>query len=115
VELLLSCKEYTDGQAAMANILYKQSFGAVAKNLSRVISRTQKRHLSLHEYQAQEVLVSHGVNVPQGRLATTVEEVGAAVDALGGNAVLKSQILAGGRGKGSFSNGLDSGVHIVSR
>jgi succinyl-CoA synthetase beta subunit len=99
----------------MSNVLYKQPFGAVAKTLFRVTTRSQKRCLSLHEYQAQEVLANHRIKVPQGRLATTVEEVGAAVDALGGNAVLKSQILAGGRGKGSFSSGTNSGVHIVWR
>lgn len=33
--------------------------------------------------------------------------------AAGGSAVLKAQILAGGRGKGAFNNGLEGGVHKV--
>ena len=28
-------------------------------------------------------------------------------------AVIKAQVLAGGRGKGNFSNGLQGGVHVV--
>lgn len=29
--------------------------------------------------------------------------------------VIKAQVLAGGRGKGKFDNGLQGGVHVVSR
>lgn len=74
-----------------------------------------KRHLSLHEHQAQSLLSKHGVRVPRGNVGTSVEQVASHVESLGGNAVLKSQILAGGRGRGSFDSGLRSGVHIVSR
>ena len=34
--------------------------------------------------------------------------------ALGGEAVVKAQVLAGGRGKGHFDNGFQGGVHLVS-
>ncbi|KIW50146.1 hypothetical protein PV05_11762 [Exophiala xenobiotica] len=98
----------------MFKTLRKRPAATALQNISGVVSTSSKRHLSLHEHQAQGLLGEYGIDVPRGRAATSVEEVGAAVTALGGNAVLKSQILAGGRGKGSFDNGLKSGVHIVS-
>ncbi|KAK5209496.1 hypothetical protein LTR41_005032 [Exophiala xenobiotica] len=98
----------------MFKTLNKTPAAAVLQHISGVLSTSSKRHLSLHEHQAQGLLAEYGINVPNGRAAISVEDVGAAVTAFGGNAVLKSQILAGGRGKGSFDNGLKSGVHIVS-
>lgn len=56
-----------------------------------------------------------GVNVPFGIAATTVDEAVAAAKAIGDDqVVIKSQILAGGRGLGSFTNGLQGGVHIIN-
>ncbi|TVR87434.1 MAG: ADP-forming succinate--CoA ligase subunit beta [Trueperaceae bacterium] len=75
--------------------------------------------MKIHEYQAKELLGARGVSVPQGRLATTVEEAVAAVRPLveaTGNAVVvvKSQIHAGGRGKGRFLEHPDlGGVNVV--
>eukprot|EP00339_Tiarina_fusa_P018316 CAMPEP_0117014172 /NCGR_PEP_ID=MMETSP0472-20121206/11548_1 /TAXON_ID=693140 ORGANISM="Tiarina fusus, Strain LIS" /NCGR_SAMPLE_ID=MMETSP0472 /ASSEMBLY_ACC=CAM_ASM_000603 /LENGTH=379 /DNA_ID=CAMNT_0004717667 /DNA_START=228 /DNA_END=1367 /DNA_ORIENTATION=- len=55
-----------------------------------------------------------GVNVPLGFPATTVEEAVAAAKSIGDDqVVIKSQILAGGRGLGKFTNGLEGGVHII--
>jgi succinyl-CoA synthetase beta subunit len=99
----------------MFNYLTKRPARSTLQVVSGVITSSARRHLSLHEHQAQSLLAEYGVNVPVGHVTTSVEEVGAAVSALGGDAVLKSQILAGGRGKGSFENGLKSGVHVVSR
>ena len=57
--------------------------------------------MKIHEYQAKVLFKEHGIPVPRGILCTTVEEVGAAYDELGGEvAVVKAQIHAGGRGKG---------------
>lgn len=78
------------------------------------IARRQKRCLSLHEYQAQDLLAQYDAPVPRGRLATTSTEVARYIDDFGGRGVIKSQILAGGRGKGSFGNGFKGGVHVVS-
>lgn len=36
------------------------------------------------------------------------------IDKLGGQGVIESQILAGGRGKGRFGNGFKGGVRVVS-
>ncbi len=75
--------------------------------------------MKIHEYQAKELLGARGVSVPQGRLANTVEEAVAAVKPLiqaTGNAVVvvKSQIHAGGRGKGRFLEHPDlGGVNVV--
>lgn len=69
----------------------------------------------MHEHQAQGILKEYGIKVPSGTVATTKDEVSRAVSTLGGGgAVLKSQILAGGRGKGTFDNGFKSGVHVVT-
>ncbi len=60
--------------------------------------------MKIHEYQAKEILRRYGVPVPDGEMATTVEEADTAAKALfsKGNlaVVVKAQIHAGGRGKG---------------
>ncbi len=55
--------------------------------------------MNIHEYQAKAVLAQYGVTVPKGKVAFTVEEAVAAARELGGQAVVKAQIHAGGRGK----------------
>lgn len=52
--------------------------------------------------------------MPRGWLATTATEVANRIDEFGGHGVIKSQILAGGRGKGMFGNGFKGGVRVVS-
>jgi succinyl-CoA synthetase beta subunit len=56
--------------------------------------------LKIHEYQAKTILRSFGVDVPNGRLATTAREAKSIAAELGGTVVVKAQIHAGGRGKG---------------
>ena len=63
------------------------------------ISFVQRRCLSLHEYQAQNLLAAYQIPVPRGWLTTTATEVANRIDEFGGHGVIKSQILAGGRGK----------------
>jgi len=76
--------------------------------------------MKIHEYQAKELFKRSGIAVPSGRVATTVEAAVAAVAPLvkeSGNAVvvLKSQIHAGGRGKGRFVEHPDlGGVNVVT-
>ncbi|CAF9915539.1 hypothetical protein IMSHALPRED_002635 [Imshaugia aleurites] len=83
------------------------------KSLNK-ISFAQRRCLSIHEYQAQHLLAQYEVPVPRGSLATTAAEAANLIDDFGGQGVIKSQILAGGRGKGSFGNGFKGGVRVVS-
>ncbi|KAK9828652.1 hypothetical protein WJX72_001349 [[Myrmecia] bisecta] len=77
----------------------------------------QLRFLNIHEYQGAQVMSKHGVNVPPGIPVFKVEDVLPAAKKMAspkdGEVVLKSQILAGGRGLGKFTNGLQGGVHIV--
>ena len=59
--------------------------------------------MNIHEYQAKELLAKFGVAVPKGIAALTVEEAIASAKQLPGPLyVVKSQIHAGGRGKGKF-------------
>ena len=59
--------------------------------------------MNIHEYQAKELLAKYGVAVPKGIAAMSVEEAVAAAKELPGPLyVVKSQIHAGGRGKGKF-------------
>jgi len=59
--------------------------------------------MNIHEYQAKELLAKFGVPVPAGHAALTVDEaVFAAAQLPGPLYVVKSQIHAGGRGKGKF-------------
>jgi len=65
--------------------------------------------MNIHEYQAKELLSRYGAPVPRGAMAATVEEAVKAAQALPGPVwVVKAQIHAGGRGKGSFK-GADAG------
>ncbi|MCC7420232.1 MAG: ADP-forming succinate--CoA ligase subunit beta [Planctomycetaceae bacterium] len=59
--------------------------------------------MKIHEYQAKQLFAAAGVAVPKGIVAKTPDEAAAAFTELGGPlAVVKSQIHAGGRGKGRF-------------
>ena len=74
--------------------------------------------MNIHEHQAKAVLKEFGVNVPKGGAAFTVDEAVKAAEALTGSKVfvVKSQIHAGGRGKGRFEGlGPDAkgGVRVV--
>ena len=55
--------------------------------------------MDLYEYQGKELFRRHGIPVSEGRLATSPEEARAAAEGLGGEVVVKAQVLAGGRGK----------------
>lgn len=70
--------------------------------------------MNIHEYQAKELFEKYGVASPNGQVASTAEEAKAAAQSLGGgNLVIKAQVHAGGRGKGTFKNGFQGGVHLI--
>ena len=56
--------------------------------------------MKLHEYQAKEIFARYGIEVPRGIVAGTPEEAGEATREMGGQAVVKAQVHAGGRGQG---------------
>jgi succinyl-CoA synthetase beta subunit len=55
--------------------------------------------MDLLEYQGKQLFARHGVPVPNGAPASTVEQAVAAADELGYPCVVKAQVLIGGRGK----------------
>jgi succinyl-CoA synthetase beta subunit len=55
--------------------------------------------VDLLEYQGKQLFAKHGVAIPEGRPATTVDEAVEAAEALGYPVVIKAQVLIGGRGK----------------
>jgi succinyl-CoA synthetase beta subunit len=55
--------------------------------------------MDLLEYQGKQLFARHGVPVPKGAPASTVEQAVAAADELGYPCVIKAQVLIGGRGK----------------
>jgi succinyl-CoA synthetase beta subunit len=84
--------------------------------------------MNIHEYQAKQLLARHGVAVPLEIPARSLDEVRAAAEKIiaslrseasarqaGGSArvVVKSQIHAGGRGKGTFQTGFQGGVKVA--
>ncbi|MGI9087498.1 MAG: ADP-forming succinate--CoA ligase subunit beta [Chthoniobacterales bacterium] len=70
--------------------------------------------MNIHEYQAKELLQKFGVATPAGKAARTPDEAEAAARELNTtDLVVKAQVHAGGRGKGTFANGFKGGVHLV--
>lgn len=70
--------------------------------------------MNIHEYQAKELFDKFGVPSPKGRAASTPKEALEAAKWLEvKHLVVKAQVHAGGRGKGTFKNGFKGGVHLV--
>ena len=71
--------------------------------------------MNIHEYQAKELFERFGVPSPKGRAAANAKEAHEAAKWLDvGHLVVKAQVHAGGRGKGTFKNGFQGGVHLVA-
>jgi len=72
--------------------------------------------MNIHEYQAKELLRRHGVAVPPGEVCDTADGARKIADTLFAKGerlvVVKSQIHAGGRGKGTFKSGFQGGVKL---
>src|ERR1051326_7552226 len=72
--------------------------------------------MNIHEYQAKQLLAQYGVSVPEGHICDTADAARKiASDLLAKGAtllVVKSQIHAGGRGKGTFKSGFQGGVKL---
>ena len=63
--------------------------------------------MKVHEYQAKDILTRYDVPVPSGGVASTAREAAQIASELGGEAVVKVQVHAGGRGKAG-------GIRVVS-
>jgi len=69
--------------------------------------------MNIHEYQAKELLQKFDVATTRGQVALTLDEAEQIARELGDvDIVVKAQIHAGGRGKGTFKNGFQGGVHV---
>jgi succinyl-CoA synthetase beta subunit len=69
--------------------------------------------MNIHEYQARELLQRFDVTTTRGKVASTLDEAEQIARELGDvDIVVKAQIHAGGRGKGTFKNGFKGGVHV---
>jgi len=68
--------------------------------------------MNIHEYQAKELFAKYGVAVPKGVAVQNANDFTTALSQLDGSAgyMVKSQIHAGGRGKGVFKDGFQGGV-----
>ncbi|HKJ89623.1 MAG TPA: ADP-forming succinate--CoA ligase subunit beta [Oceanipulchritudo sp.] len=69
--------------------------------------------MNIHEFQAKELFADFGIAIPKGVAAKSADEFESALKQLPeGPVVVKAQIHAGGRGKGTFTNGFKGGVHV---
>src|SRR6476619_2686924 len=55
--------------------------------------------MDLLEYQGKQLFAAHGIAVPSGEVASTVEDAVAAAERIGYPCAIKAQVLIGGRGK----------------
>ena len=81
------------------------------------VAATQVRFLNLHEFQSKSVMDKYGVTTQRGEPATTAEQARKIAEAIkkknpNAELILKAQIHAGGRGKGTFVDGFKGGVKI---
>jgi succinyl-CoA synthetase beta subunit len=71
----------------------------VGSNPTPSASKTEGGELKIHEYQAKTLLAQYGIPVPKGRMASSPAEAREIACEIGGKAVVKAQVYAGGRGK----------------
>ena len=70
--------------------------------------------MNIHEYQAKELFEKFGVPSPKGKVADSAADAKSVAEEIGADQlVVKAQVHAGGRGKGTFKNGFQGGVHLV--
>ncbi|KRZ56120.1 putative succinyl-CoA ligase [GDP-forming] subunit beta, mitochondrial [Trichinella nativa] len=75
---------------------------------------TGRRALHLQEYHSKQLLDNFGLTVQKFIVVEAAEEAAVRLQKFVANEyVVKAQILAGGRGKGKFDNGLEGGVKLA--
>lgn len=72
------------------------------------MNNKQRKNFDLHEYQCKDLMRDFGIRVQKGVIALNGKEARKAADVLdpSGGLILKSQVHAGGRGKGHLTSGL---------
>ena len=72
--------------------------------------------MNIHEYQAKQLLAQYGVAIPATEVCDTADaarKIAEQLIAKGAELIaVKSQIHAGGRGKGTFKSGFQGGVNL---
>lgn len=84
-------------------------------NINKINANQTRNYLLLHEYVSMGILKDYDISIPKFHVASNAAEVKqvTASGELGNDVVIKAQVLAGGRGKGSFSSGMKGGVKLV--
>ncbi|KAK7102614.1 succinate--CoA ligase [GDP-forming] subunit beta, mitochondrial-like isoform X2 [Littorina saxatilis] len=78
------------------------------------VTASQVRWLNLQEYQSKKLMAEAGIAVQKFKVASTPEEAATVASQITvPEYVVKAQILAGGRGKGTFDNGFKGGVKLT--
>ncbi|KAM8710423.1 hypothetical protein ACLKA7_017096 [Drosophila subpalustris] len=86
-----------------------------AKTANQLIYKVPVRHLNLLEFQSKDLLQKYGVAIQQFKVLDNSKSDAQVVQSFDcPEYVVKAQILAGGRGKGTFDNGFKGGVHITT-
>merc|ERR1711863_168721 len=114
--------DFRELTAAMASLLSRAALATEKLALTKVskvlspacVSICQQRDLSVHEHVSMSLLKEAGVPVPNFGVAKTAAEAKQIAEDIPTNdLVVKAQVLAGGRGKGSFKGGYKGGVKLV--
>lgn len=86
-----------------------------AARINKLNVNQARNYLLLHEYVSMGILKEYDIKVPKFQVASSPKEVKEVVESgdLGNDVVIKAQVLAGGRGKGSFSSGMKGGVKMA--
>jgi len=103
--------------SALSKCVYRLGQAAQSSSLLKLASPaaiTSTRNLNLLEFQAKGLLQDYDVTVQKFRMATTEAEAKAIPAAFPCDEyVIKAQVLAGGRGKGTFDTGFKGGVRLT--
>jgi len=103
--------------SALSKCVYRLGQAAQSSSLLKLASPaaiTSIRNLNLLEFQAKGLLQDYDVTVQKFRMATTEAEAKAIPAAFPCDEyVIKAQVLAGGRGKGTFDTGFKGGVRLT--
>jgi len=85
-----------------------------ARMARAAVPAVQQRALSIHEYQAKQLMRDNGVCVEEGYYCNDLSKIEEICNKIKSDKkVVKSQILAGGRGRGHFDTGFQGGVHVA--
>uniref|UniRef100_A0A6F9DU70 Succinate--CoA ligase [GDP-forming] subunit beta, mitochondrial n=1 Tax=Phallusia mammillata TaxID=59560 RepID=A0A6F9DU70_9ASCI len=102
---------------SLRNLVTKRCPSLFRHGLHPSVVQMQRRCLNLQEHQSKKLMHDFEINVQRFHVAETPSDAHTAAKSLmESNAkelVLKAMILAGGRGHGTFSSGLKSGVHLT--